>query len=313
MYFLNNSIGAAMRYGKSLFALAVFAGMLSSAALADGFLPGQTRDLQGNATIAPVSDKAKALSDVERLRGFIPKIIDGSDASPGEFPHQVSLMASSQTDSRTGVERHFCGGSIIGDKWVLTAAHCVESMIGFQEYYAIGGGSIDLNQLDEYELDGIWIHPNYNGSTFDYDFAIIKTARPLFDKEIAVVSRADNQFIQVGNDATITGWGVDGTDQIQQILQKVTVKVISRTDCNDANSYDGLITSRMICLGLPQGGKDSCQGDSGGPAITAVANNAKVLFANVSWGFGCAEPQKYGVYGRLIAVRGWIDTVVGSN
>ncbi len=277
---------------------------------ADGFMPQDVNKLPREKSAASATQKSQAVQNLRHQRTFIPKIIGGSNAVPGEFPHQVSLMFSSDFDSSPGLDRHFCGGSIVGDEWVLTAAHCVQSMIGDQEFYSIGAGSIDLNQLEEYKLDGIWIHPKYDGASLDYDFAIIRVNRPLFDKEIQIVSRADNHFIKAGNVATITGWGVDASGTIQQILQKVNVKIVSRNDCNDADSYDGAVTSRMICLGLEVGGKDSCQGDSGGPALTAVANGAKVLFANVSWGFGCAEPEKFGVYGRLIAVRRWIDSVL---
>ncbi|MEM1047776.1 MAG: serine protease [Pseudomonadota bacterium] len=279
-------------------------------ASAQGFLPQDVNDLPREKSALGLAQKSQAINNLRNKRQFIPKIIGGSNAAPGEFPHQVSLMFSSEFDTSPGLDRHFCGGSIIGDEWVLTAAHCVESIIGQQQFYSIGAGSIDLNDLEEYRLDGIWIHPKYDGATLDYDFAIVKVNRPLFDKEIQLVTRADNHFIRVGNAATITGWGVDASGTIQQILQKVDVKIVSRTDCNDADSYNGAVTSRMICLGLEVGGKDSCQGDSGGPAITAVQNGAQVLFANVSWGFGCAEPEKFGVYGRLVAVRGWIDSVL---
>lgn len=293
----------------SVFAVSAIV-VLPTTAPAQGYLPADVNSLSRKRSTAVDTQKSQATANVKRLRKFIPKIIGGSNAAPGEFPHQVSLMYSSEFDEGTGLDRHFCGGSIVGDEWVLTAAHCVDFMIGAQQFYTIGAGSIDLNQLEEYKLDGIWIHPKYDNSTFDYDFAIVKVSRPFFDKEIQIVDRSDNQFISAGNAATITGWGVTKSGNMSQILQKVDVKIISRNDCNDAESYDGAVTSRMICLGLKEGKKDSCQGDSGGPALTAVANNARVLFATVSWGFGCAEPEKFGVYGRLIAVRNWIDSVI---
>ncbi|MEM6667152.1 MAG: serine protease, partial [Pseudomonadota bacterium] len=289
---------------------AVLAVAVPATTLAQGYLPSDVNALPAERGAQQATRESQAQRNTARLRNIVPPIVGGSDASLGEFPHQVSLMDASAFNDGTAVERHFCGGSIIGDVWVLTAAHCVEFMIGNQEFFSIGAGSTDLEELEEYALDGIWIHPRYDSSTFDYDFAIIRVNRPLNDREIPVVTRADNQFIRVGNTASISGWGVDGTGEIQRMLQRVDVKVVSRNDCNDADSYDGAITQRMICLGLEEGGQDSCQGDSGGPAITRVQNDAQVLFGVVSWGFGCAEPERFGVYARIISVKGWIDEII---
>ena len=70
----------------------------------------------------------------------------------------------------------------------MTAAHCVVFMLGSQKYFSIGSGGIDLNTLEEYELDGVWIHPSYDGESFDYDFALVKVRTPFFDREIALVN-----------------------------------------------------------------------------------------------------------------------------
>ncbi|MDD1517588.1 MULTISPECIES: serine protease [Bradyrhizobium] len=282
----------------------LLAGLLHSlwviVASAEGFPP---RHLEES---APSKNAAKKF--VSDQRNLLPKIIGGIDAKPGEFPHQVSLMF--KNDGGTpGVERHFCGGSIISDQWVVTAAHCVATMIGVQQYISVGAGSIDLNELEEFDLDEIWVHPKYNASSMDYDFALLKIRSSFAEREIPVVSRADDQLINVGDVAVITGWGVDASGAIQRILKKADVKVIERTDCNDADSYDGKITGRMICLGLKAGGKDACQGDSGGPALARARGGANVLFGTTSWGEGCALPKKYGVYGRLISVRPWLDLV----
>lgn len=229
---------------------AVFAAslsLLSSSSFAEGFTPKDFN--QGVTAIGP----QKAESNVAKLRGLMPKIIGGTDASPGEFPHQVSLMfAAAEGDTTPGLDRHFCGGSIIGDEWVMTAAHCVVGMIGGLKYYSVGAGNIDLNKLEEYQIDSAWVHPMYDGESFDYDFAILKVRTPFFDPAITVVDKDDNQYVAVGNPATITGWGVDETGTIQQILKKAQVKVVSRNDCNDQNSYDGAITARMVCLGLAE-------------------------------------------------------------
>lgn len=291
----------------AVLAVGVFLSFSVANAQGEGFTPSDFRKA------FPEIGREEAIKRVERLRRFMPRIIGGVDAKLGEFPHQVSLMLSSKTSDAPGIDRHFCGGSIVGDEWVATAAHCVADMTGGQKYFSVGSGGVDLNTLEEYELDGVWVHPNYDAETFDYDFAVVKVRTPFFDPEIAIADKADNQHINVGSTATITGWGVDKSGNIQQTLKKADVQVISRVDCNDADSYNGIVTSRMICLGLEKGGKDTCQGDSGGPAMARVEGGARVLFGVTSWGEGCAEPEKFGVYGHLIAVKGWIDSVIGGG
>ncbi|MBR0696249.1 serine protease [Bradyrhizobium lablabi] len=257
----------------------------------------------------------KIVSDlVAQQRKLLPKIVGGTDAKPGEFPHQIGFLAKDDNGHQPGINRFFCAGSIISNQWVLTAAHCVVGMVAFKELIAVGAGSIDLNKLEEFDIDEIWVHPRYSDATHDYDFALVKIRASFPDREIPVVTRSDNQFINEGDVATITGWGaVEPNGQVQQFLRKADVKIISRSDCNDANSYDGKVTARMICLGVQGGGKDACAGDSGGPALARGQGGTRVLFADTSWGEGCAAPEKYGVYGRIISVRAWLDLVTNGE
>ncbi len=285
----------------------LISGLLATSAQAEGFTP---RDL-GKDKAAP--SKQVVGSHLKTLRQRLPKIIGGTDAKPGEFPHQVSLAWASNGDGTPGLDRHFCGGSIVGDQWVLTAAHCVAYSVGYPNEFRVGSGSIDLNKLTEFEAQEIWVHPRYDAVTLDYDFALVKVKDPFFDREIKIVDKSDNQYIKVGDTATATGWGVDSSGNIQQILKKVDVEVVSRTDCNDDNSYNGQVTSRMICAGVKGGGKDACQGDSGGPLEATISSSGgRVLFGATSWGYGCAEPEYYGVYSRIVAVRDWVDTIMGN-
>lgn len=294
-----------MNYAKLSLAAAfailpVFGAMTAKA---QGFTP---RSQQNAAEEARTLTREGAEARVAELRSQIPRIINGEDAEPGEFPHQVSLLAEGNAP---GVERHFCGGSIIGTNTILTAAHCVTWFVGVTDFVSVGAGNVDLDQLSEHEVSGVWIHPFYDEFTLDFDFAILKTRTHFFDPAIKLIDAGENQFLGVGDPATITGWGVNEDGEIQQILQKAEVNIVSRIDCNSADAYDGMVSGRMICLASP--GKDACQGDSGGPAIAKLeGSDEPLLFGTTSWGFGCAEPEFPGVYGRVISVRDWIDSIL---
>lgn len=274
--------------------------------------PTVAQDLAGRTPAPPEAEEVsvareRVLADIQRLQRNQVKIINGQPAKLGEYPWLVSLR--SEEDGSPAVNRHFCGGSIVGSHWVITAAHCAEIILGGQTFFEIGAGDIDLEKMDTYQLDGVWIHPNYDGLNIDFDFAVIKVDRAFTESQIDVVTLAQNPHIKVGDPAKIAGWGVTESGGIQQFLLGATVEVISRANCNDENSYNGAVTTQMVCAGVPGGGTDTCQGDSGGSLSTTV-NGQQVLFGATSWGQGCALPEKYGVYARLISVRSWISSII---
>jgi trypsin len=232
-------------------------------------------------------------------------IVGGQDADISDYPWQVALLESSGE-----LTFAFCGGSIIDNFWILTAAHCVED--GFNEnlyiragsdnYYAQGGMS--------YSVDEVIIHPNYNNNTMNNDIALLKLTNPIYfnNNKQSVMLMCDNQVSigaqSVGTISTITGWGETETNNYNGTLQVASVPIT-----NSSNYSLSQIDPDMIMAGYSNGGSDSCQGDSGGPMVVRDINNTEWMQVGiVSWGYDCAEVGYPGVYTRVSYFLDWICT-----
>ena len=239
-----------------------------------------------------------------------PEIVGGSTAAAGRWPWQVGLVQASISDN---FNAQFCGGTLVDDLFVVTAAHCITegngSVTPKAQIRVLTGTQSLLAGGTRRVVDQIVRHPNYNNNTNDFDIAVIKLRTAAPGKKARLLTAAQEaELAATGDRAYVTGWGsLTGGNNFPSQLQEVNVPIVSRTNCNDGNSYDGLITPRMICAGVSAGGRDSCQGDSGGPLVVRDAENRyEILAGVVSWGFGCAEPNLFGVYSRVAVLRNWV-------
>ncbi|XP_029499869.2 transmembrane protease serine 3-like [Oncorhynchus nerka] len=230
---------------------------------------------------------------------FSSRIVGGNVSALGQFPWQVSLHFQSE---------HLCGGSVVADSWILTAAHCVYGF-AFPSLWAVHVGLTEqpVNGAQALAVQKIIYHGRYRPKALDYDIALMKLAEPLtFNGLVEPICLPNfGEDFEDGTMCWISGWGAtsDGGDASDSLLS-ARVPLISSKACSTPGVYQGYISPGMICAGYLEGGTDSCQGDSGGPL--ACEDSVWKLVGATSWGQGCADRNKPGVYTRVTQSLKWI-------
>ncbi|XP_063819886.1 trypsin-like [Pseudophryne corroboree] len=218
------------------------------------------------------------------------KIVGGYTCAINSVPYQVSLNSG----------YHFCGGSLINDQWVVSAAHCFKSRIEVR----LGEHNIEVLEGTEQFIKVATIirHPRYSTYLLDNDIMLLKLSEPAMLSGRIQAIRLPTDCEAAGTSCLISGWGNTLSSGVNypDLLQCVDAPIVSDENCR--YSYPGQITENMICVGFLEGGKDSCQGDYGGPV---VCNGA--LQGVVSWGIGCALPGYPGVYTKVCNYVSWIE------
>uniref|UniRef100_A0A8C0WBL5 Transmembrane protease serine 9 n=1 Tax=Castor canadensis TaxID=51338 RepID=A0A8C0WBL5_CASCN len=232
------------------------------------------------------------------------RIVGGVEAAPGELPWQVSLRENGE---------HFCGATVIGARWLVSAAHCFNELQAPGAWVA-AAGSTQLRgpEAVRARVEQITRHPRYDADTADFDVAVLRLGRPLpLGRRIqpACLPAATHRF-PPGKKCLISGWGHLREDFLikPEVLQKATVELLDQALC--ASLYGHSLTDRMVCAGYLDGKVDSCQGDSGGPLVCEEPSGRYFLAGVVSWGVGCAEVRRPGVYARITRLRDWILEVI---
>ncbi|CAO2610037.1 Chymotrypsinogen B, partial [Lemmus lemmus] len=232
------------------------------------------------------------------------RIVNGEDAVPGSWPWQVSLQ------DNTGF--HFCGGSLISEDWVVTAAHCGVS----QQERSLSLGTRQSPSPPRSQLSfwspQVFKNPKFNMFTVRNDITLLKLATPAqFSETVSAVClpTADDDF-PAGTVCATTGWGKTkyNASKTPDKLQQATLPIVSAADCK--SFWGSKITDVMICAGAS--GVSSCMGDSGGPLV-CQKDGAWTLAGIVSWGSGVCSTSTPAVYARVTALIPWVQEILAAN
>ncbi|XP_013113239.2 trypsin-like [Stomoxys calcitrans] len=237
---------------------------------------------------------SSSLADVSS-NDFYGRIVNGVDTTIQDHPYQVSLQ--------TNKGDHFCGGSIISEDIVVTAAHCMQSHSVSE--FKVRLGSTQYNTGGELvEVKSFKSHERYNPKTMVNDVAVIKLARPVKESASIRYIKLADKTPATGTPAVVTGWGTTCfliCNTLPKTLKEVEVGIVDEKACASSEyKYGSQIQPSMVCAyGLV---KDACQGDSGGPLVAEGK-----LVGVVSWGKGCALDGFPGVYADVATLRSWIE------
>ena len=276
---------------------------------------------------AKSSRKKRHRKDRGGSNAVTPEIVGGDSVPPGRYPFQAAIL--DKRYGKKGFQRQFCGGSLI-DAWhVLTAAHCVvhrDKSNPVNLRVIVGRTILNSRQGETREVAKIMVHPAYNGKSLRNDAAVLRLVEPVdlaAYPPITPANTEDERLETPGTNLTVTGWGsvrkhVAGKrknkpPKYSHGLREVQVPVVADDQCvHDYGKKRGGKVSAdvMICAG--QTGLDSCAGDSGGP-LFAQTSEGYVQVGIVSWGSGCAAPQRPGVYTRVSAVLDFIQRAIAET
>ncbi|KAH8399475.1 hypothetical protein KR215_011599 [Drosophila sulfurigaster] len=235
------------------------------------------------------------------------KIVGGQETRRHQYPWMVAVLF---------FDRFYCAGTLISDRYVLTAAHCVEGVppelitLRFLEHNRSDSDAL----VGERRAIKVKPHELYNPRSFNNDIALLTLDQPVsFEGRIRPICMPETSGDFDEEPAIVTGWGAKREGGfVTDTLQEVDVIVLSQEDCRNSSlsSYKpGQITDNMLCAGyVGDVAKDACSGDSGGPLHVLLDEQPGQyqLAGIVSWGEGCARPNAPGVYTRVNRYLRWI-------
>jgi trypsin len=245
--------------------------------------------------------------------GGAPEVVDGKPAQPGRWPFTVALLDKGTPDNYNA---QFCGGALIDNNHVLTAAHCVEGASASDMQVLVGTNSLAQGGR-RINVTRVTIHPDFDANPFlQSDVAVLRLGEAVNDITPVTYASSTTQDNNIAPDnarTTVVGWGQltwlrPGPEELHQAsLPRNTI-----AECNGLRFYNGSLTKLNVCAGdLQQPGKSACYGDSGGPLVARDANGKTVQIGVVSGGpTVCGDVPGY--FARVGSFATWIDKQVSA-
>jgi secreted trypsin-like serine protease len=273
-----------MPFVKRCLTLAL-ASILVSAPAGAGSKPDPANGMKPRGFQPHIANQQQPPSDVVK-----PMIIGGTEAEESVHPFQVGLMAKRISDD---FQAQFCGGTLVAERFVVTAAHCSEDISNpaSQVQVLIGTRRLD-GSGQRVDVARVTLHPSYKRNSFDYDVAVWELAEPVSGIDFATI--ASTQPTTPGTILRVTGWGSYTWPKPVYPMELHQVDIPYIPTVAGSCSLNSEITPRMICAG--KAGQDSCRADSGGPLTIDRGQGFTELVGIVSWGYGCALPDYPGIY-----------------
>ncbi len=236
--------------------------------------------------------------------GVSSRIIGGEQAPAGEWPYMVALT----TRDKSFV---WCGGSLLNERYVLTAAHCVDKKDPSTMDVIVGAYDMDnISAAERIRVKQIYVHQDYAYASGGNDIAVLELeSAPRLTQFTSIATAADFNRINNGDLLTVIGFGTRKEENgvksdAPTKLHQVDVPFVQIEECRTKGGSYARQGDGVFCAGTA--GKDSCSGDSGGPVFFRT-NHGLTQMGVVSWGDGCGRSDKPGVYTKLSAFDTWLN------
>ncbi|XP_066499747.1 chymotrypsin-like elastase family member 2A [Hoplias malabaricus] len=243
---------------------------------------------------------------------IVTRVVGGEDVRPHSWPWQISLQYT-----RNGNWYHTCGGTLISEQWVLTAAHCISN----SNTYRVELGKHNLKEVEDSSVaiaaSTIVVHEKWSAFFIRNDIALVKLVNPVtFTDTIMPACLPEEGYILPHNaPCYVTGWGRMKTGgPIADVLQQALLPVVDHATCTKPDWWGTQVKETMVCAG-GDGIVSGCNGDSGGPLNCQNADGAWEVHGIVSFGSGlsCNLAKKPTVFTRVTSYISWISTTMASN